>query len=121
MRFTAAVTTVVLAALALPGVALGTFPYPKPADPNDYGSFRLAPDAPRPNDLAGKLEWMYASTPAPGSPLTLDKRELGGVRGAWLVDKNGSAPQAWSTTTGRPDVTIAVLDSGIQWNDFGKP
>jgi hypothetical protein len=27
--------------------------------------------------------------------------------------------QAWRTTTGRPDVTIAVLDSGIKWNDDG--
>ncbi|MFL5886664.1 MAG: S8 family serine peptidase, partial [Thermoleophilaceae bacterium] len=30
---------------------------------------------------------------------------------------NAATPTAWETTTGRPDVTIAVLDSGIKWND----
>ena len=29
------------------------------------------------------------------------------------------ATTAWMTTTGRPDVTIAVLDSGIEWNNPG--
>ena len=27
---------------------------------------------------------------------------------------------AWMATTGRPDVSIAVLDSGIKWNDAGR-
>jgi hypothetical protein len=40
----------------------------------------------------------------------LDRRELEGVMGA-SVDK------AWSVTTGRPDVLIAGLDSGIRWHD----
>jgi hypothetical protein len=40
----------------------------------------------------------------------LDSRELEGVMGA-SVDK------AWSVTTGRPDVIIALLDSGIRWHD----
>jgi hypothetical protein len=35
-------------------------------------------------------------------------QELFGVTGA-------SVDRAWQTTTGRPDVLIAVLDSGIQW------
>ncbi|MEW6554647.1 MAG: S8 family serine peptidase [Actinomycetota bacterium] len=40
----------------------------------------------------------------------LDRRELEGVMGAG-VDK------AWSVTTGRPDVVIAVLDTGMAWRD----
>jgi len=40
----------------------------------------------------------------------LYRRELRGVMGA-SVDK------AWGITTGRPDVVIAVLDSGIRWED----
>jgi hypothetical protein len=108
--------------LALPGVAFASFPYERQGAPGDYTSFRLPPSAPRPGDLSGDRVWMYASTPPSAtSPLTLDKRELNGVRGASIVDANTSAPQAWATTTGRPDVTIAVLDSGVMWNNLGKP
>jgi hypothetical protein len=108
--------------LALPAAAPASFPYERQGAPDDYTSFRLPPTAPRPDDLSGDRVWMYSSTPpSPTSPLTLDKRELNGVRGAYVVDKDGSAPQAWATTTGRPDVTIAVLDSGVMWNNLGKP
>ena len=41
------------------------------------------------------------------------------MRGGHVVDPNPSVDTAWQTTTGRPDVTIAVLDSGIKWNDAG--
>src|SRR5262249_21153472 len=30
-----------------------------------------------------------------------------------------SVDKAWQVSTGRPDVAIAVLDSGIKWNDTG--
>ncbi|MEA2123799.1 MAG: hypothetical protein QOI80_581, partial [Solirubrobacteraceae bacterium] len=43
-------------------------------------------------------------------------QELDYVRGAHLAD-NADVEQGWRTTTGRPDVTIAVLDSGIKWDD----
>ena len=36
-----------------------------------------------------------------------------------MHDADPSAPTAWKPTTGRPDVAIAVLDSGIKWNDAG--
>src|SRR3954453_6397585 len=117
----------VLVTIALPAAALAQFPYRPQGVPDDYGKYFLPPSAPVPSDLGGKLDWMYSSTPAapgPGQPvnaLTLDKRELGGVRGAWVVDRDRNAPQAWTTTTGRPDVSIAVLDSGIMWNNIGKP
>ena len=88
----------------LPAPALAAFPYEH--DP-----------ARAPSDLSGKLEWMYAATPEPGNePVNSDPQELHGVRGASLVDK-ADVDYAWRTTTGRPDVTIAVLDSGIKWND----
>jgi hypothetical protein len=110
------------------GTALAAFPYQPQGAATDYGKYRLPASQPVPNDLTDKRIWMYASTPPaprdfpPGplpdipSPLIADKRELGGVRGAWVVDQDRAAPQAWHTTTGRPDVTIAVLDSGIMWN-----
>src|SRR5207237_548996 len=59
------------------------------------------------------------------------REELCGVRGASIVDLNATFPAgtascipaltpvrtAFEVTLGRPDVVIAVLDSGIKWND----
>ncbi len=40
--------------------------------------------------------------------------------GCWEMEMEGvpgmRADQAWEVCTGRPDVTVAVLDSGIKWN-----
>lgn len=111
-------------AAATPALAHAEFPYRPQGPPDDYRSYRLPPTAPVPNDLTGKRVWMYAATPEPDrsplqpNPLRLDRRELNGVRGASLVDAARTAPQAWTLTTGRPDVSIAVLDSGIEWNDL---
>ena len=105
--------------------ALAAFPYkPGSVDPNDYARYRQPTDSSSnvvaPNDLQGKLEWMYAATKEPGNePINSDPRELFGVRGASVVDRSTGAETAFKITTGRPDVTIAVLDSGIKWNDTG--
>ena len=58
---------------------------------------------------------------------TTSADELCGIRGMSIVDRQTTQPSgscahgaihtAWEVTTGRPDVTIAVLDSGIEWND----
>ena len=115
-RMVAIVATMLIAALT-PAAAQAAFPY-KPADvgPTDYRNFRQPAGAP--NDLQGKLDWMYAATKEPlNEPNNSDPRELFGVRGASLADKDPTADTAYRTTTGRPDVTIAVLDSGIKWND----
>jgi hypothetical protein len=73
-----------------------------------------------PDDLSGDgNDWKFAATAAAGSPYTTDPKELFGVRGAHVVDANASVDTAWQTTVGRPDVSIAVLDSGIRWDDRG--
>ena len=60
-------------------------------------------------------DYLYSSRvdpsvePGTGTPTS---QELGGVIGP-SVDK------AWDVTTGRPDVHIAVLDSGIKWQSYG--
>jgi uncharacterized repeat protein (TIGR01451 family) len=72
-----------------------------------------------PNDIGGTGDWKLAATAASGSPFTGSATELFGVRGAHVVDANPTVDTAWQTTTGRPDVTIASLDSGIRWNDGG--
>ncbi len=98
-------------------VAHASFPYRPQGEPTEYEKYFLPPADPVPSDLGGKLEWMYASTTEQGSPYALDQRELNGVRGAHVVDAVRSADQAWRRTTGRPDVTIGVTDSGIIWGD----
>src|SRR5687768_1198875 len=103
--------------------AHAAFPYLPGPDPNDYGQYRLKASDQPPGELTSgaKQTWMYAANQEPGNnPVNSDPRELNGVRGAHLVDAttpNGNL--AWATTTGRPDVTISVLDSGIKWNDRG--
>jgi hypothetical protein len=72
-----------------------------------------------PNDLSGDgNDWKFAATAEAGSPYTGSAQELFGVRGAHVADP-AAVDTAWQTTTGRPDVTISVLDSGIKWYDRG--
>jgi len=79
--------------------------------PTAHAAFPYEYNGTPPSDLEGKTEWMYAATPEAGNALVnADPRELGGVRGASLVDTDPSVATGWQTSTGRPDVTIAVLD-----------
>ncbi|MGH2816862.1 MAG: S8 family serine peptidase [Actinomycetota bacterium] len=116
-----AVTSAVVATLAAPAGA--RFPYPEPGggqDPYAYQDYMASADWPH-DDIGGD-RWKYESRTAceiPGheqncSPLTSENpQELFGVTGA-SVDK------AWEETTGRPDVVIAVHDSGVKWDDVSR-
>jgi hypothetical protein len=88
-----------------------------------YGSgsnYKLAPGQ-TPNDVAGDgNDWKFAATAESSSPFTGSPMELFGVRGAHVVDSNSAVATGWRTTVGRPDVGIAVMDSGIKWNDSGS-
>ena len=74
-----------------------------------------------PGDIGGDSnEFKYAASPDPANFMINSKPgELGGVRGASVVDADSSRDTAWETTTGRPDVAISVLDSGIEWDNAG--
>jgi Subtilase family len=115
-------------------VAQADFPYAPGGDPHNPSTFRLAPGM-TPTEFSESGDWKLAATPDPstGSPLA-DKLktqadELCGIRGMSIVDAqtiqpsgscaHGSVHTAWEESTGRPDVVIAVLDSGIEWNDLG--
>src|SRR5262245_36479455 len=97
---------------------LATFPYPAPPPgtlPQDYGAYlRLPTVLPpvRPVDFTGGTEWKLTSDQTGDPAIDSNPAELFGVRGM-------SVDLAWQVTTGRPDVTIAVLDSGIRWDDAG--
>ncbi|MDX6669538.1 MAG: hypothetical protein QOK04_2918 [Solirubrobacteraceae bacterium] len=122
--------------------ARAAFPY-LPAsggDANDPTTFKLAPGE-HPNDLND--DWKLAATPENSAQSNLlnnrKQDELCGIRGASVVDQSATFPTltlpppatacnalagtpvktAWEHTTGRPDVTIAVMDSGIEWDDAG--
>ena len=92
-----------LAAAALPaGTAPARADVPFPtcadagcADPADFGSYLFLPPGELPDDFdpTARSSWKY-------NPVT-------------GMDVSG----AWESTTGRPDVVVAVLDSGIRWSE----
>jgi Subtilase family len=128
----AAVVVVFVGACA--SSARADFPYAPGSNPHDPSTFRLAPGV-VPNDFSESGDWKLAATPDSPSanPLTakvnMQADELCGVRGMSVVDSatvqpagscaHGPVHTAWQFTTGRPDVAIAVLDSGVEWNNQG--
>jgi hypothetical protein len=96
------------------------FPYQGNGTPSDYADDRQPDGAGKaPADLSSKEAWMYAATPEAGNePVNSQAFELNGIRGARLTDA-ADVDVAWRTTVGRPDVVIAVHDSGIKWDDLG--
>ena len=107
-------------AIVIAGSAYAAFPYARPgADTSDYTD--LYTDAGQvPNDIGGDSnEFKYSASADPGTLNNVLPTELGGVRGGHLVDADATKPTAWRKTTGRPDVTIATLDSGIEWSNQG--
>jgi hypothetical protein len=105
-----------LGAVLVPS-AFASFPYSRNASPTGYDDLYLDPGQ-VPTDLGGN-QFKFAATPDPGNAQNSNPVELGGVRGAHVVDADALADTAFEVTTGRPDVTIAILDSGIKWNDAG--
>ena len=88
------------------------------AQPDRYDDLYL-PRARSRNDLGGN-EFKYAATPDPGNALTNINPDRARRRPRRpRRRRRPGVDTAWQTTTGRPDVTIAVLDSGIKWNDAG--
>jgi hypothetical protein len=112
-----------LASIALlSSAALAEFPYPPNPAPcaiseecieaTDFASYLFLPvaDPPLlPGDF-GSDNWKLTSERTGDPEIDESVQELLGVKGA-------SVDLAWQITTGRPDVLIAVLDSGIRWQD----
>src|SRR3954453_20590525 len=112
-------------ALMLPATAHGAFPYAPGGDRHDPSTFHIAPPT-APNDFDA-TEFKGLATPESGNtPVNNQQDELCGVRGDSTYDTattqpagscaTGAVHTAWNVTTGRPDVLISVLDSGIEWN-----
>lgn len=82
-------------------------PYPGAA-PGDWGALHIGPGG-LPDDWDAD-DYKLTSERAGVPWLRHSPHHHWGVKGA-------SVDRAWEVTTGRPDVLIAVLDSGIRWRD----
>ena len=81
-----------------------TWPPPKGTDMSNPANW--------PNDPGYTTDWNYWSwlpKPIAGSRGYVDADKLLGASGMHI-------DQAWTYTTGRPDVKIAIIDCGIEWN-----
>ncbi len=72
----------------------------------------VRPDHPAadPSRSTSTTTWKLTSDTTGDAKIDANPQELFGVKGA-------SVDLAWQVTTGRPDVVIAVLDSGIRWGE----
>lgn len=124
MRFFVSVAFLIVS--LAPGKAFGEFPYPAnplPCDPTPateciaatefhrYLSLPITDPPTVPNDFRGN--WKLSSAKTGNPAIDENPQELFGVTGA-------SVDLAWQVTTGRPDVVIAVLDSGIRWGEVQR-
>jgi hypothetical protein len=119
-RTVALLVAAALTAALAAAPAFGAFPLTRSGgNTHDYADLYLGNSTP--NDLGGDgNEFKFAATPDPSNGIDNARpTELGGVRGAHLADADSSVNTAMKLTLGRPDVEIAVLDSGIKWNDGG--
>src|SRR5438105_5515691 len=135
-----AIVLIAFACAASVPPALADFPYVGDGTPGQPSSWKLAPGH-TPTNVGG-LAWKFAATPAlpsePTEAVAVTKNnsqldELCGVTGMSLVDAHATFPPetgsciaanspvktAFEVSVGRPDVAIAELDSGIEWNDAG--
>lgn len=115
---------IALLSLICVSTARAEFPYPSNPNPcngeavppdcipaTDWSRFLFLPTTnppSRPNDFGDN--WKLTSDTTGEPEIDNNPQELFGVKGA-------SADLAWQVTTGRPDVVIAVLDSGIRWGE----
>lgn len=90
--------TILVAAVGVANHARAAWPPPANATMSDRSNW--------PNDYSG--DWSLVSS-LPNRPLLSADTSLGA--------SGMSVDQAWTTTVGRNDTLIAILDSGIQWDD----
>ncbi len=112
------------AALVSPLATLADAPWPSSSGQPDKYAYQDYLRATPPIDCSAAIthapndfdcdDWHVSSKVDPQAGLPpMSAQELGGVMG-------GSVDKSFNVSTGRPDIHIAVLDSGIIWNDQGK-
>lgn len=77
----------------------------------DYCYLEMSAGVPvLPKNYTGSSVWKYSSNQSGNIWIDNSPKELYGVTGM-------SVDRAWEITTGRPDVVIAIIDSGIKWDE----
>ena len=106
------------------------FPYPSGIDLPSSSAYHLAPGV-TPTNFSELGDWTLSATPAlntlADTTVNEEANQLCGIRGISVVDAYRVQPQgcsagqpvhtAFEVSTGNPDVRIAFLDSGIEWNN----
>ena len=123
-------TALAVLAPAVPAQAVSPYGGPAGGDPYAYQDYMRLPTYTPPTEFgadgSGGNAWKYSSKSACAlygdanlqkcTPRTRlneqDPQELFNVTGA-------SVDRSWEVSTGRPDVVIGVVDSGIEWDDVG--
>jgi hypothetical protein len=143
MRLLLALFVAALACACFASQALAVFPFYGTGSPGEPASWKLAPGETVSN-LGGELTQHFGATPAtppanePVEANEIEKvnsqmDELCGVMGMSITDPHATMPSgtnsciaagspihtAFQVTVGRPDVSIAELDSGIIWSNAG--
>ena len=99
-------------AMAVPLALAAAMPFglsPAPADRDDYASYLyIESQAHLPGPYSPDDTWWLTDYRGDDPLVSYNPQEFYGVRGM-------GANRAWEVTTGRPDVVIAVVDSGIRW------
>ena len=140
-RWALAVGLATALSAASAGGARADFPYVGDGTAGQPSTYHKNPGSGQPNDFGD--DFRFATSPESSPQSIADNNgklsELCGLRGGAVTDNNASFPltdfpptsacfgdyggknvrTGWAQTTGRPDVPIAVLDSGIKWNDTG--
>jgi hypothetical protein len=135
MRASRATSILLAAVVATAGVvpaAVAEAPFPTPPAGGVYDwadhlfldsgdcSAGNASDNQLPGNFDCERDWKYTDHREPAGPtdtydplVANNPQELFGVKGTGVN-------RAWEVSTGRPDVVIAVLDSGIRWEEGGS-
>jgi hypothetical protein len=110
--------------------ALGQFPYPAGVNRPESSGYKLAAGQ-APSNFSETNDWELTGTPntaAGSAAVNQQSDQLCGIRGISLLDTATTQPSpscvsgdpvrsAFEVSTGNPDVHIAVLDSGIEFNN----
>jgi hypothetical protein len=111
---TLALVVTLVSLTAAPAEAAVPWPVaPDDVAPEAYHEYLFLDEPARPgspDDYRGGDVWKYSSRPSGHPEVDNDPTELHGVTGM-------SVDEAWTLSTGRPDTVIAVLDSGIRWEE----